>query len=114
MKSPQLRQRARRDARLDSPPSIRLTERDLDIIQAVYDYRVLTTQQLQTLFFPSAHTAYARLSALYHHGFLERKFLGVYSDKMNTPILYVLDKRGAELLRASRGIEASWTRGGWA
>lgn len=110
MKAPEKRQRARRDERLANPPKIRLTERDLDIVQAVYECRVLTTQHLQTLFFPSAHTAYARLSALYHHGLLERKFLGLYADKMNTPILYILDKRGAELLRAERGIEVVWTR----
>ena len=46
------RQRARRDQRRPDPQPIRLTERDLDVLQAVYDYRVLTTQQIQTLFFP--------------------------------------------------------------
>jgi hypothetical protein len=70
----------------------------------------LTTQQLQTLFFPSSHTAYARLSALYHHAYLDRKFLGVHADKMNTPILYVLDKRGAALLQAERGLEVVWSQ----
>lgn len=77
-------------------------------MQAVYDYRVLTTQQLQQLFFPSLHQAYARLSLLYHHGFLDRLFLGVYADKMNSPILYVLDKRGAEALQAEQGSEVQW------
>lgn len=103
------RQRARRDERVPDPPPIRLTERDLDVIQAVYEYRVLTTQHLQALFFPSVHRAYERLSALYQHGFLDRRFLGVYIDKMNTPILYVLDKRGAEVLQAQRGIEVEWS-----
>ena len=41
---------------------------------------------------------------------LDRKFLGVYADKMNTPILYVLDRRGAELLQGQRGIELNWSR----
>ncbi len=59
------RQRARRDQRLSDPTPMRLTERDLDVLQAVYAYDELTTQQLQTLFFPSAHTAYARLSLLF-------------------------------------------------
>src|SRR5690606_23175009 len=96
----QRRQRARRDERAANPPPIHLTERDQAVIKAVYEYRVLTTQQLKTLFFPSLHQAYARLAALYHHGFLARQFTGVYADKMNTPILYTLDRRGAELLRA--------------
>jgi hypothetical protein len=104
------RLRARRDERMKNPPPIRLTERDMKLIQAVYEYRVLTTQQLKTLFFPSLHRAYARLEALYHHGFLERQFLGVYADKMNTPILYLLDRRGAELLQAELGLEVTWSR----
>lgn len=103
-------QRARRDQRLTTPQPIRLTARDTDIIRAVYDYRLLTTQQLQTLFFPSLHQAYARLSSLYHHGFLDRKFLGVHADKMNTPIMYVLDKRGAELLQSAQGLEVHWSK----
>jgi hypothetical protein len=74
----------------------------------VYESRVLTTQQLQALFFPSMHQAYARLAALYHHGFLDRRFQGVYIDKMNTPIMYVLDKRGAELLQAEFGKDIDW------
>ncbi|MEO8391729.1 MAG: replication-relaxation family protein [Chloroflexota bacterium] len=104
------RQRARRDTRRSDPTPMRLTERDLDILQAVYACRVLTTQQLQMLFFPSLPTAYARLSLLYHQGLLDRKFLAVYADKMNTPILYVLDRQGAEVLQRERGIEVNWSR----
>lgn len=106
----QPRQRARRDERAANPPPIRLTKRDLAVIKAVYEYRILTTQQLKTLFFPSLHQAYARLAALYHHGFLARQFTGVHADKMNTPILYTLDRRGAELLRAELGLEVQWSR----
>lgn len=110
MTTPTQHQRARRDARRPNPPPMRLTERDIQIMQAVYEYRVLTTQHLQTLFFSSVHQTYARLSALYHHGFLDRQFLGVYADKMNTPILYVLDKRGAEVLQARQGIDLAWSK----
>lgn len=108
MKTP--RTRARRDTRKSDVSPIRLTARDLDILEAVYHYRVLTTNQLQMLFFPSLHRAYARLAELYTHGLLERRFLGIYADKMNTPILYVLDKGGAEALRAHRGLEVVWSR----
>ncbi|MBE2271229.1 MAG: replication-relaxation family protein [Anaerolinea sp.] len=100
------RQRARRDVRALEPEAIRLTERDIDVMQAVYEYDVLSTHHLQTLFFPSLHSAYSRLASLYHHGFLNRHFLGAATDKMNKPILYVLDQRGVELLRSQRGIEA--------
>lgn len=103
------RQRALRDQREANPTPIRLTERDIQIIRAVYECRVLTTQQLQDLFFPSLHQAYARLAALYHHAYLDRKFVGAYIDKMNTPIMYVLDKRGADLLQAELGLEVNWS-----
>lgn len=105
---PKERQYARRDQRPKNPKPMRLTERDLHIIRAVYEYRVLTTQHLQTLFFSSRHQTYARLASLYQHGFLERKFLGVYADKMNTPTLYLLDRRGAELLQAKLGLDIEW------
>src|SRR5688500_14488223 len=107
MTEPTPRRYAKRDKRREILKPLRLTERDLEIIQAVYEYRVLTTQHLQTLFFPSLPPAYARLSALYHHGFLDRRFRGAYIDKMNTPIMYMLDKRGAELLQAERGMEVA-------
>lgn len=98
------RQRARRDKRLKNPPPIRITERDIAVIRTVHEYRIMTTQQIQQLFFPSMHRAYERLSALYHHRYLDRRFLGEYSDKMNKPVLYVLDRAGVELLRSRLGL----------
>lgn len=105
----QHRRLAPRDTRRSDPMRIRLTERDIQIIQAVYEYRLLTPHQLRTLFFSSLKQAYARLAHLYHHGYLDRRFRGVHADKMNTPMLYVLDKRGAELLRVQQGIEVEWS-----
>ena len=109
MPNPPKQSRTRRDERPENPKPIRLTPRDLAVIQAVCECRVLTTEQLQTLFFPSMHQAYARLSALYHHAFLDRRFLGVAVSMMNTPILYVLDRHGAELLQAQLGMDVDWS-----
>lgn len=108
MMSKEKRQRIRRDERPEKPKPIRLTERDLDVMEAVADCRLLSTQQLQTLFFPSLHRTYERLQALYHHAYLDRLFLGVQTAMMNTPILYIIDKRGVELLRAKRGLDIAW------
>ncbi len=102
------RQRARRDERPTDPKPIRITARDIEIIKAVYEYRVMTTQQLKALFFPSMHQTYGRLKALYDHEFIDRRFQGAAIDKMNTPMLYVLDKRGAELLRGQLGLVIEW------
>lgn len=101
--------RRRRDQRPENPKPIRLTERDLDILQMLHVCRLLSTQQIQTLFFPSKHRAYARLQVLYHHAFVDRLFLGVQTGLMNTAILYIVDKRGVELLRAKRGLAIEWS-----
>ena len=93
----------RRDQRLEQPGRMRLTERDVEIIEAVYQYRVLRQDQIEVLFFNSKNAAQRVLARLYDHGFLERKFLPVLYGR--SPTLYVLDRRGAELLRSERGYE---------
>lgn len=84
---------------------MRLTDRDLDVIEAVHYYRVLQQSQLEALFFGSRATAQFRLEKLYDHGFLDRKFLPVALGTGRSPTLYVLDRRGAEVLRAHRGYD---------
>lgn len=93
----------RRDQRQGLPAPMRLTERDRDIIEAVHLYRVLRQDQIQTLFFRRQNTTQRVLERLYDHAFLERKFLPVVYGR--SPTLYVLDKRGADLLRSERGYE---------
>ena len=86
-----------------------LTERDEHIIRAVYDYRVLRQDQVQALFFGSSSAAQRRLALLYHHGYLERQFLLVHTGFMTSPTVYLLDKRGEELLRVEFGLdEVHW------
>lgn len=104
-------QRRQRSQRLSNPPYMRLTERDREIIAAVHHFRVLRQDQLQSLFFGSQSAAQRVLVRLYDHGFLERKFLPVVVEERGgrSPTLYVLDRRGAELLRA----EAGYTNLAW-
>ena len=80
-----------------------LTERDVDIVEAVHLYRILRQDQIQTLFFSSKNACQRALARLYDHAFLERKFLPVLYGR--SPTLYVLDRKGAELLRRERGYE---------
>lgn len=103
------RKRRRRDRRDPHPPRMVLNDRDKAIIWTVYQCRVLRQDQLQALFFSSRAAAQRRLALLYHHGFLERQFLLVRPGIMNSPTLYLLDRRGEELLRAEYGMEeVSW------
>lgn len=101
---------SKRDQRQPHPPAMRLTERDIAILQAIYDYRVLSTPQLQTLFFGSLVKTRARLNLLYHHRLIDRKFSGLYFAKMNTPILHVLDRRGADILSQLGTLRHGWHR----
>jgi len=92
------------------PSSLCLTERDFSILQALHDYRYLTADQLQRLFFPSRHRAYERLAQLLTHQLLDRVFQGVYIDKMNQARLYILDRRGVEVLQTRSTRPLRWRK----
>lgn len=95
----------KRHIRRENPPGMVLQPRDIDIIEAVYRFRVLSQAQIATLFFGSASTAQYRLEKLYDHRFLERRFLPVALGEGRSPTLYILDRRGAETLRSERGYD---------
>jgi len=103
--------RRKRNKRDDNPPTMILTERDKRIVEAVYQCRVLRQDQIHTLFFGASKAAsQRRLALLYHHGFLTRVFLTVRASYMLSPALYMLDRRGAELLRSELGYDdITWT-----
>lgn len=105
---PKRRKRNRRD---DTPPAMILTARDRQIVEMVYQCRVLRQDQIHALFFGTSTSAsQRRLALLYHHGFLTRVFLTARASYMLSPALYMLDKRGAELLRMEFGYDdIAWT-----
>lgn len=88
-----------RNRRVDKPPPMRLMARDIEILSAVHDFRIVRGSQLQALFFGSQSTASYRLSRLYQHGFLDRHFLPTLGGIASSPALYTLGKRGVDLLR---------------
>ena len=104
-----MQKRRRRDERLTSPLKMQLTDRDKEVIRAIYDYRVLRQEQIQVLFFgtnPGAKArAQKRLVKLFDHKYIARFFLPTRGGLMSSPILYGLDKRGAELLRLEFGYD---------
>jgi len=78
---------------------MRLMARDIEILRAVHDFRIMRGSQLQALFFGSQSTASYRLSRLYQHGFLNRHFLPTLGGMASSPALYTLGKRGVDILR---------------
>lgn len=97
--------------RAENPPRMRLTERDAQVILAVYQHRVLRRDQIQRLFFPSRNTANARLKLLYHNRFLDRRFVPVEYGQGTSQALYLLDERGANVTARKLGVdrgEVNW------
>ena len=82
---------------------MRETVRDRAILRLVYEYRILSQEQLRRLLHKSRSTVQQILIRLYHHRYLERVFLPV-SDFGSNPTLYILDSRGREVLQRE-GIE---------
>ena len=94
-------------------PPLQITERDLAILQAVDDYEVLTTTQILRLLF--ARTAggargplvqcQRRLAKLFHHGLLQRDEQPTRLSEGRLPLLYTLERAGAELLAHDQHVE---------
>ena len=94
-----------RHRRAETPPRMRLNERDLRVLQAVHACRVLRRDQIQRLLFPSKNTANERLKRLYQNGFLQRRWLQVEYGEGMGQALYLLDRRGAEAVASNQGVD---------
>lgn len=93
------KKRLPRNKRISDPPPMRLTERDIEILKTVYEWRIMKGDQIQQLFFGSQSTASFRLSRLYQHGFLERHFLPTVGGPASSPTIYTIGKQGIEVLK---------------
>lgn len=89
-----------------------MTQRDIAILQSVYQYRVLTSHQIERLLFHPVQTEEhrrtrcgERLKRLYHHGLLQRREQPVTLDQGRKPFLYLLDRAGRDFLAQKNGIE---------
>lgn len=101
------------DERVDNPPGIRVTDRDIEVVNSVYEHRFLLRDQVQALHFPSRVTANRRLKLLFQHEYLQRIFVpgGLNRNARNTQAIYCLDREGARLLAAEFGVpreEIDW------
>lgn len=74
----------------------RIQERDVQILLDLHEHRVLTTQQIAELHFPSYHVAWKRLHLLEQLGFV-RHFQPAFWHG-SAPYHFVLDEAGALLV----------------
>ncbi|MFC9973897.1 replication-relaxation family protein [Spirillospora sp. NPDC127200] len=79
----------------------RLTDRDRQVIEAVWEYRVLTTDQLTAIFYPSINKAQHRLLELYRLAVLDR--FRPWTPTGTLPWHWVLGPAGAHQLAGRRG-----------
>lgn len=79
-----------------------LTERDRWILRMLHEHRVLTTNQLATLAFPTSAIALRRLNRLHHYGVLDR--FRPLRTRGSAPVHWVLAPAGAAVLAAEAGI----------
>ena len=77
---------------------IQITDRDRELFLALMDYRVLTTDQICHLFFPSLHRTRKRLAQLWKHGLLARAARPTRLGEGSSQYLYALSRRGQQIL----------------
>ena len=92
------------DSPMENPRPMRLTDRDLRILEAIHTYDgMLGARQIQRLFFQSWRTTRERLSLLYQNGFIARP------DRRQraalTDMVYWLAEQGAEIVAKLYGQE---------
>lgn len=84
-------------------PPIRITKRDLDLLASLVDFRILTTTQIQRLFFRSLHRARKRLFKLWQHGVVDRVFRPVALGESPSEAIYSVAAKGARMLARALG-----------
>lgn len=94
--------------RVETPPPIRVTDRDLELIQGIYDYGgFLTIRHIRRIFFPglSSRTMERRLSVLFHNNYLERPSLLQRRHRPIPEAIYWLGWRGILGVAALQGLD---------
>src|SRR6266404_5000054 len=82
--------------------SLRLTERDRDILALVRRHRFLVSDDIKALVSGSQQQILRRLQRLFHHGYLDRprSQLNYFHQGGSNSIVYGLDRKGAKVLAA--------------
>jgi hypothetical protein len=109
----------------DGIPDFQLTSRDVDVMQGIYTYRAMSTPQIDALFFAQdgestrarrvSSRCLHRLKLLFHAGYLRRKEQAQTLSDGRKPLVYFLDRRGAQHLADLAGCQIrdlDWDRQG--
>lgn len=80
---------------------IRITERDQQLLRRLSEYRLLSTEQIRYLLYPSINQARKRVLQLYRHGLVARFTRPVRLGEGSSQYLYRPSRKGEELIQAS-------------
>jgi len=95
----QRQEKAKRFKRAAQAKPIQLTDRDVEVLEALAIHRILSGDQLRRLVFQcSGSRVRRRLRALYDHGYVERVSVVAQPTKNIPPFVYQLTKRGIDAL----------------
>ncbi|GEM_PF-3327070 len=78
-----------------------ISDRDKSLISAFVDYRILNTEQVFRLFFPSVGRARKRLRQLWQHGYLKRIVRPTRMGEGSSMFLYLPSRRGPRIIFAN-------------
>ena len=87
---------------------MKLTERDVDLLTALFKFRYLSVSQVEELLFPSKRTAYRRLAAL-----TDSSMIKSFTAPSIPESIYYLDRQGAEIVASQMQVslsELAWHR----
>lgn len=89
---------------------MQLTARDIRIVRYMYEMRFMTREQIQRLEFAPSTASYCkrRLALLFHHGYLDRKFIPAPGSFGSTRAIYCLASKGAQLLAYELKTDVDW------
>ena len=94
--------------------SLRLQERDKEIIHQVYRYRFLNSRQIDSLVEGSSQRILRRLGGLFHEDYLSRPIEQIRPYKTGSePMIYGIGNKGIEILKNEFAIpknKIDWTR----
>ena len=79
---------------------IKITDRDIEILLSLFQYRLLRTNQLLLLHntFSSLRALQVRLQKLFHHGYIDRILEQAVFEPGNKPIIYAISTKGFKYL----------------
>ena len=110
--SPTKRRYQKAHERPDNPRTIRLQERDSQLLTAVHNYRFLTIEHIHALFWSHASRSvcYDRVKWLYHNELLIRLILPSEPGQGRARHVYALAEEGAKLVARylDTDLEALW------